>query len=109
MKRPWLLLGLVFLFQPMYGQETEEKEKILSITDDRRELLLYGIDNQVIELIGDLSDEKDKFLSGEVLAAYKLTRNPKVRSEILKYFTNNCFIFCVLYKSNQSFFLYLKN
>ena len=89
MKHAWLLFILTILFQPVYAQETKEekeKEKIQSLTEERRELLLYGIDNQVIELINDLTDEKDELLSGEVLAAYKLNRNPKVRSEIFDYF-----------------------
>jgi HEAT repeat protein len=89
MKHAWLLFILVILFQPVYAQDTneEEKEKIQSLTDERRELLLFGIDNQVIELLDDLTEEKDVYLSGEVLAAYTLTRNPNVRTKIFEYFT----------------------
>ena len=63
-----------------------QKEPIQSITEDRRETLLYGIDDQVIELIVQLNEEKDDTLAGEVFAAYKTTRNPKVRSAIFTYF-----------------------
>ena len=89
MSRAVLLLTLFFLSQFAFGQAepAEEGEKIQSLTDERRELLLYGIDNQVIELINDLAEEKNEILAGEVLAAYKMTRNPRIKSEILNYFT----------------------
>ena len=89
MKLPLLILFAALLFHPVFAQdegaETEE-ESIQSLTEERRELLLYGIDNQVIELINELKEEKDELLVGEVFAAYKLTRNPKVRTAIFDYF-----------------------
>ncbi len=67
--------------------DVEEKEEVQSITEERRELLLYGIDNQVIELINKLTTEEDDLLAGEVLATFKMSRNPNLKSEILEYFS----------------------
>ena len=88
MKRSRLFLALtaaVLAAGTISAEETGE-EKIRSITEERRELLLYGIDDQVIELIATLMDEKNEILAGEVFAAYKMTRNPRMRIQILKYF-----------------------
>ena len=92
MKRFCFLVVACFLLMqlhtPLHAQETEdEKEEIRSISAERRELLLYGIDSQVIELVGKLIEEKNDILAGEVLATFKLTLNPKVKSKILEYFT----------------------
>lgn len=87
-------LCLVLLFATsiaagrLWAQETEkEGEQIQSITEERRELLLYGIDDQVVELIETLTEEKDSVLADEAYAAFKLTQNPKVRTRIFDYFS----------------------
>jgi HEAT repeat protein len=67
------------------AQDADNAEAIQSLTDERREILLYGIDSQVLELIDDLREERDTSLIGEVYAAFKMTRNPRVKASILSF------------------------
>lgn len=90
MKRSHLFFALtaaVLAVGTISAEETKDKEGIRSITEERRELLLYGIDDQVIAFISTLTEEKNEILAGEVFAAYKMTRNPRMKVEILKYFS----------------------
>jgi HEAT repeat protein len=68
------------------ADEVANAEQIKSLSEDRRELLLYGIDSQVIELIDDLKEEKDSSLLGEVHATLKTTANPRIRTRVFDYF-----------------------
>jgi HEAT repeat protein len=67
-------------------EEQKEEDPIQSLREERSELLLYGIDSQVIELIDSLRDEKDISLTGEVHAVFKTNLNPKVRSSAIELF-----------------------
>ena len=84
-----ILLYVVFaglIIGSVWGNEDKEGEKVLSITEERRELLLYGIDSQILELLKDLREEKDDTLVGEVMATLKTSRNPTIGSAIIDYF-----------------------
>ena len=88
MKSRLLLLFLFISTLAVFAADEEEEEKIQSLREERRELLLYGIDTQVIELIEEIIEEKNDSLVGEVLAAFKLTKNPRIKISTFAYFTS---------------------
>lgn len=82
-----LLLGAILVLSaPGILSANEEGEEVQSLTEERREILLYGIDSQVLELIDELKEERNQVLNGEVHATLKTNRNPKIRSAIFRYF-----------------------
>ncbi len=64
----------------------DAEERVRSIREERREILLYGIDSQVLELIEKIGEERDDQLLDDVYATFKLSLNPKVRVAALELF-----------------------
>lgn len=67
-------------------EDKDEKEKIVSQNDERREILKYGIDSEIISLLGDLKEEENKVLSPEVAEIYAETVNPDIMTSAVDYF-----------------------
>ena len=62
------------------GQNKEEE--IRSLRDDRKEVLLYGIESEVTEVIGQISQEKDDSYNEELAMILSETENPALSERI---------------------------
>lgn len=56
-----------------------------SINEIRKETLLYGIDSQIIDLLGTLTQEKDTALNGDVEQIFAQSANPQVRQAAVNF------------------------
>jgi HEAT repeat protein len=77
----WLLLvisGAVVMPASSQAQEDEHTRRL--------DVLRYGIETQVLELIGTLRSEKNEDYSGELLPVFDSATSPKLRSAILDYY-----------------------
>ncbi|MBI9108747.1 MAG: HEAT repeat domain-containing protein [Spirochaetales bacterium] len=64
----------------------EKKDEIQSLNEERREILKYGIDSELISLLAKLQDEENKELSADVGAIYASTLNPDIMKAAVEYF-----------------------
>lgn len=74
-----LLLTFLSLNAPAQQLEDEYQRRL--------EVLHYGIETQVIELIANLGTENDKNFSKELLTVFDSSTSPKLRSSILDYYS----------------------
>jgi HEAT repeat protein len=84
MKR-FLSLWLLVLFSsefstPLYSQDLEDEYK------RRLDVLRYGIETQVMELITTLKTEKNKDFAEDLLPIFDSVTSPRLRSAILDYY-----------------------
>jgi HEAT repeat protein len=93
MKNALIIILLVFVCSvaSLASEDTEiskeeNKEKIASQNEDRRDVLNYGIDSEIISLIADLKDEENKILSPNVADIYADTLNPDIMKVAVDYF-----------------------
>lgn len=72
----------------IYSEESidDSKEELTSITEDRRQTLLYGIDTEVKELIGILSKEEILGFDKELAELLSSTYDETIKIAILEYF-----------------------
>ena len=57
-------------------------EEVRSLRDDRKEVLLYGIESEVTEVIGQISQEKDDSYNEELMLILGETENPALSESI---------------------------
>ncbi len=57
-------------------------EDVTSLRDDRKEVLLYGIESEVKEVISQIGQEKDNSYDGELIAILGETENPALAEQI---------------------------
>jgi len=91
----WISVLFLFTF-PIFAEEAaasgsedekkEEKEEIVSLNEDRRAILKYGIDSELISLISKLKEEDNKELSSDVAEIYAETLNPDIMKSAVDYF-----------------------
>ncbi len=67
-------------------EEKKEEERIRSLREERKETLLYGIDSQVLELIGKLKSEENERYEGELLRIFEETKNASIKETIVDFF-----------------------
>ncbi|MBN2050084.1 MAG: HEAT repeat domain-containing protein [Spirochaetales bacterium] len=78
---------LAVLSFPLAAEDSEEEEDALqSITQERRDILLYGIDSQIIAVLEDLKNDKNDSLVEEAKELFLSTLNHKIRQAVLGYF-----------------------
>jgi len=89
MKRSLLLIFiLVTALPPVYSQDDPAAEdEIQSVTEERRDILRYGIDSQVIGVLEKLKEEKSETLTTEAEGLFRSTLNTKVKLAVLSYFS----------------------
>ena len=75
---------LFFLPLALFSQDDE----ITSLREDRTKVLRYGIDDEVVEVINAIKDEKDYSYNEELLAILTVTGNRKIQLPILLFFQN---------------------
>ena len=62
------------------GPPDEKGEPRASAEEKRRDVLRYGIDSEVIELMATLREEEDDGLNAEILELYVESRNPELKA-----------------------------
>ena len=85
MKRHIVFLASVLVcflcFQAFCAEKKEKNE-----TENQIEILNYGLESDVVELITDLTSEKDAFLADEIKKRFDETLNTNVRKKVIYYF-----------------------
>lgn len=86
----FMLLLIVVI--PVFSQDTtdesdEDDEKTISKYETRREVLLYGIDSGVLELVSKLKAEKNTQHEKELVDVLERTIHTKLKTAILELFT----------------------
>lgn len=76
------LCFIMFLFTVLYAED------VSTIIEDRKKVLRYGMDSEVISLIDQLTLEKDTELLEEITEEYRKSSNIKLKQLILSYFVN---------------------
>lgn len=66
---------------------SENTDELRSLREERREVLLYGIDTQVLEVLDALKSEQEDALVDDVYAVFKLTSNTDIRISSLNLFS----------------------
>lgn len=78
----FVLMSLSIL--PLYAAEEEDEE---SEMQKRLDILEYGLESEISDLITTLQKEKDDSLSGELTKIFYKTKNVTIREKILTFFT----------------------
>ena len=95
-----LLLGMLLLLtlvvQPLAGQETSkaeegatkeaEEEEEISLEEQRKLTIKYGIDSQILELISQLKDQKNEDYLPELENLFSTTSNTNIKASIIGLF-----------------------
>ena len=63
----------------------EEGKTIRSVKEDRLDVIRYGLDSEIIELLSSLRDERDSSLVEEISGLVKNTPNTKIIKEVFEY------------------------
>ena len=92
---------ILLIFSPVVSAETET---VNSIIDDRRDILQYGIDDEVIELISKLKTEKENYLDDEILKIIENTINTDLKKAAF-----DLFLFTENYNAADAADLILRN
>ncbi len=66
----------------LFGEEDKDRP----ITEDWKEVLLYGIDSEIIRVIKNIKEADERSLNKELLSVFEESLNPKVRREVLDFF-----------------------
>mgnify|MGYP002853220142 CR=1 FL=1 len=69
----------------LYSEE-KDTEKSQNEIEKQIDILNYGLESDITELITDLTKEKDAFLVDEIKKMFDTTRNVNVRKKIIYYF-----------------------
>lgn len=76
----FLLIGAFFLFfQSVYSEQT--------VDEQRTDLIRYGLEPEVVELIATLGQEKDTSHDAELAELFNKTKSTEIRESIIKLFT----------------------
>ena len=82
-----VILALVLtVVSPLLADDSEEEAQITSVRAERREILLYGIDTQVLEVLKKIEEERDELLLDDIFVTYKITKNPRIKIAAIEVF-----------------------
>lgn len=93
MKRTRRLLVLLLASLPLWGAGAEEgeekKEEILveSLRDQKRDILLYGIDTEVLDVISTIRSERDDSFDEELGELLEGNENPEINRAVFDFFS----------------------
>ncbi len=80
---------LIFLvFSSLYAEETTSKDNTKSIKEKRIDIIRYGIDTEIIDLIKTLKKNKNKDFNPELLKLLKSTHDTNLESKIIDLFSS---------------------
>lgn len=86
MKRFSCLFLILYLSIFTFGSEKDDEEKITSLKEDRRKIILYGIDVEVKELITKLTKEEIDGFDNELKRLLESTYDETIKIAIFEYF-----------------------
>ncbi|TVR00573.1 MAG: HEAT repeat domain-containing protein [Spirochaetaceae bacterium] len=72
--------------EPTLAEETEGAAEP-TLIDGWREVLMFGLDNEVIELLSVLRDQRERRLFPEIAELFDQSVNPRLRQRVLEFFT----------------------
>lgn len=81
-----ILLFSSYIFAEEIEKEITEKDELISITEERRETLNYGIDSEIISLLDKMKDEEDTTLADAVNEVFTGTNNSNILNACVNYF-----------------------
>ena len=85
-----VMVGIIVLISILFTAgflSSQEKEEVRSLVDDRRDILLYGIESEVLDVIQALEEEKDDSLVREAFWVFESSGSPALKRSMLAYFT----------------------
>jgi HEAT repeat protein len=80
------VLAIALLLAVATAASAQDENATISIVDQSREVLFYGIDSEVLDLIDRLEAQSEDRLDAEILQRYVETRNATLRVRILRHF-----------------------
>lgn len=80
-----LLIVLAFIPCLLFGQENEDR----AITEIWREVLLFGIDSEVLTIIKSIKQAREQSLNEQLLELFEESANPQIRLAVLNYFRDS--------------------
>ncbi len=86
-----ILMLLILSVGPLLADENGEPaadEPLVSARNEWRDMLRFGIDSEVIELLPTLTENREVLLEPEVLRVFERSINPRLRRAALRYFTD---------------------
>lgn len=72
---------------PLFSDEKENEEVIKSIDSERLDVIRYGIDSEIIELIRNLKEEKNGDFNSELKSLLEESANIQIKEQILTFFS----------------------
>ncbi|MEW5818037.1 MAG: HEAT repeat domain-containing protein, partial [Spirochaetota bacterium] len=83
-------LVLVFFFglgvTKIYSEGNDtDQDLVRSITEERKETLLFGIDSEIVDVIKKMTEEKTLYLKKEILNLFSTSLNTEVLKAVLDY------------------------
>ncbi len=82
----FFLFFLLIMLSSAAAEEKDKTEELQTIKEERLETLKYGIDSEIITLLGKMTDEEDKTLADTVAEIYGETSNPDIMKAAVDYF-----------------------
>ena len=85
----FVLLTLALLLpsvDSLVAQDTEQVEAARSLLDERRDVLEFGIDSEIIELLPALEAQREDRLHEEIAEVFGFTLNTELRTKVLSFF-----------------------
>ncbi|MBI9100805.1 MAG: HEAT repeat domain-containing protein [Spirochaetales bacterium] len=81
-----ILLSLFFISSFLISEEEKEEEEIISLRMERLDMLKYGIDSEVTELLTTLNSEEDDEFNDVILQQIKISSNSDMINGALQLF-----------------------
>lgn len=81
---PLVVLFLLFNTSFIFSQDTDAASEL---RQKREKILLYGLNNEIIELVKYFNAEKDLSYSRELLNLFKSTNNPDIQRNIIELYS----------------------
>ncbi len=78
-----LFLFLLITISPLFS---EEEQKSVSLREERTQIIKYGIDSEVINLITDLKKEKNSDFDKDLADLLETSKNEKLKETIVAFF-----------------------
>ncbi|MCA1754822.1 MAG: HEAT repeat domain-containing protein [Spirochaeta sp.] len=68
------------------AEDAEDAEEVRSLLDERREMLEFGIDSEIIQLLPTLEEQREDRLYDEIAEVYGFSLNTELRTKVLSFF-----------------------